>query len=96
MQKAREPLYRDFGPTLLSEQEETASAAPRAKGSLRRAGADGHVHPRLAGGPELGGDGADRPHRRRDEHSIRINDQYRICFRWTESGSDEVEIVDYH
>jgi proteic killer suppression protein len=30
------------------------------------------------------------------QHSIRINDQYRICFRWTESGSDEVEIVDYH
>lgn len=28
--------------------------------------------------------------------SIRINDQYRICFIWTESGPDEVEIVDYH
>jgi proteic killer suppression protein len=30
------------------------------------------------------------------QHSIRINNQYRICFRWTESGPDEVEIVDYH
>jgi proteic killer suppression protein len=30
------------------------------------------------------------------QHSIRINDQYRICFRWTEAGPDEVEIVDYH
>jgi len=30
------------------------------------------------------------------QHSIRINDQYRICFRWTEAGADEVEIVDYH
>jgi toxin HigB-1 len=30
------------------------------------------------------------------QHSIRINDQYRICFRWTEAGPEEVEIVDYH
>jgi toxin HigB-1 len=28
--------------------------------------------------------------------SIRINDQRRICFRWTEGGADDVEIVDYH
>jgi toxin HigB-1 len=28
--------------------------------------------------------------------SIRINDQYRICFEWTELGAEEVEIVDYH
>ncbi len=28
--------------------------------------------------------------------SIRINDQYRICFRWTDSGAEDVEIVDYH
>ena|SRR5258706_94279 len=33
---------------------------------------------------------------RAGQHSIRINDQYRICFTWTESGPDEVEIVDYH
>ena len=30
------------------------------------------------------------------QHSIRINDQYRTCFVWTEQGPDEVEIVDYH
>jgi toxin HigB-1 len=30
------------------------------------------------------------------KHSIRINDQYRICFHWTEAGPTEVEIVDYH
>lgn len=30
------------------------------------------------------------------QHSIRINDQYRVCFRWTESGAEDVEIVDYH
>lgn len=29
-------------------------------------------------------------------HSIRINDQWRIVFRWTESGPEQVEIVDYH
>ena len=33
---------------------------------------------------------------RKGQHSIRINDQYRICFGWTESGPDKVEIVDYH
>jgi proteic killer suppression protein len=30
------------------------------------------------------------------QHSIRINDQYRICFNWTANGPDLVEIVDYH
>jgi proteic killer suppression protein len=29
-------------------------------------------------------------------HSIRINDQWRICFLWTSAGPEEVEIVDYH
>ncbi|MBI3158265.1 MAG: type II toxin-antitoxin system RelE/ParE family toxin [Chloroflexi bacterium] len=33
---------------------------------------------------------------RADQHSIRINDQYRICFVWTASGPDQVEILDYH
>ena len=33
---------------------------------------------------------------RAGQHSIRINDQYRICFRWTTSGPEDVEIVDYH
>lgn len=30
------------------------------------------------------------------QHSIRINDQWRICFRWVESGVTDVGIVDYH
>lgn len=30
------------------------------------------------------------------QHSVRINDQYRICFAWTDAGPDQVEIVDYH
>jgi len=33
---------------------------------------------------------------RKGLHSIRINDQYRICFRWTNLGPENVEIVDYH
>lgn len=33
---------------------------------------------------------------RQGQHSIRINDQWRICFRWTEQGAEDVEIVDYH
>jgi toxin HigB-1 len=33
---------------------------------------------------------------RKGQHSIRINQQYRICFRWTPEGAEAVEIVDYH
>jgi proteic killer suppression protein len=33
---------------------------------------------------------------RKGQYSIRINDQYRICFRWTEAGAQDVEITDYH
>lgn len=33
---------------------------------------------------------------RRGSHSIRINDQWRICFIWRKDGAHEVEIVDYH
>ncbi len=33
---------------------------------------------------------------RAGQHSIRINDQYRICFRWTPQGPADVETVDYH
>ena len=33
---------------------------------------------------------------RAGQHSIRINDQYRVCFRWTDTGAEDVEIVDYH
>ena len=34
--------------------------------------------------------------KRKEEFSIRINDQYRICFKWLEVGPDLVEITDYH
>jgi proteic killer suppression protein len=33
---------------------------------------------------------------RKGQHSVRINDQWRICFVWQASGPDDVEIVDYH
>jgi len=33
---------------------------------------------------------------RRGQHSIRLTDQWRICFVWTKVGAEQVEIVDYH
>jgi proteic killer suppression protein len=33
---------------------------------------------------------------RAGQHSIRVNDQYRVRFRWTAGGAEDVEIVDYH
>jgi proteic killer suppression protein len=33
---------------------------------------------------------------RKGQHSIRVNDQWRICFTWTKEGPAHVEIVDYH
>ncbi len=34
--------------------------------------------------------------RRSGQYSIRVNDQWRVCFRWSNAGADDVEIVDYH
>ena len=36
------------------------------------------------------------PGDRKGQHSIRVNDQFRICFVWTDAGPEDVEIVDYH
>jgi proteic killer suppression protein len=33
---------------------------------------------------------------RKGQHSIRINDQWRMCFRWTAAGPEDVEMADYH
>ena len=33
---------------------------------------------------------------RKGQHSIRLNEQYRICFKWSENGPSDVEITDYH
>jgi len=35
-------------------------------------------------------------HDRRGQHSIRINDQWRVCFVWRGGGAEQVEITDYH
>lgn len=34
--------------------------------------------------------------KRKGQYSIRVNDQFRVCFRWTKEGPADVEIVDYH
>ncbi len=34
--------------------------------------------------------------KRKGQHSVRINDQWRVCFVWTSAGPEQVEIVDYH
>lgn len=66
------------------------SVAMRKLAMLNRAGklSDLHVPPgnRLEA---LKGDRAGR-------HSIRVNDQFRVCFVWTKEGPNDVEIVDYH
>lgn len=33
---------------------------------------------------------------RAGQHSIRVNDQFRVCFTWTDTGPEQVEVVDYH
>jgi len=33
---------------------------------------------------------------RAGQHSIRVNDHFRVCFRWTVAGAADIEIVDYH
>ena len=33
---------------------------------------------------------------RKGQYSIRVNDRFRVCFRWTDEGPEDVEIVDYH
>lgn len=33
---------------------------------------------------------------RAGQHSIRVNDQFRVCFRWSAAGAEDVEIVDFH
>ena len=33
---------------------------------------------------------------REGQHSIRVNEQFRVCFRWSDAGAEDVELVDYH
>ena len=50
------------------------------------------VEPKIPPGNRLEALAGDRT----GQHSIRINEQYRICFSWTDDGPNSVEIVDYH
>ena len=49
-------------------------------------------HLRIPPGNRLEALGGDR----KGQHSVRINERYRICFRWSELGPTDAEIVDYH
>jgi plasmid maintenance system killer protein len=54
-------------------------------------GARTALHLQTAAGAPAGFKG-----RRQGQHSIHVNDQWRICFRWREGNAYDVEIVDYH
>jgi plasmid maintenance system killer protein len=60
-----------------------ARDAGRGRSSRRPSGPPGNRFEKLAGD-------------RAGQYSIRINRQWRICFRWSEAGPEDVEIVDYH
>lgn len=66
------------------------SVAMRKLAMLNRAGALGDL--RVPPGNRLEALKGDRA----GQYSIRINDQFRLCFVWTEQGPQSVEIVDYH
>lgn len=71
-------------PRVLHEKARIKLARLHAAGSMEDlAGLQGNRLEKLAGD-------------RRGQFSIRLNDQYRICFIWTQLGPERVEIVDYH
>ena len=84
---AERPWHRDKVPSADSRVQEAALRkltqilAARFLGSLR-------VPP----GNRLEPLKADRA----GQHSIRVNDQWRICFTWSDGGAEDVELVDYH
>ena len=59
-----------------------------------------HAARSLAESPDLeivySGEGPQLSGNRAGEYSVRINRQYRICFRWSSAGLEDVEITDYH
>ena len=69
----------------------TSAAGPVAKRPLRETGEVLEPTPIPTGNRLEALKGA-----RKGQHSIRINDQWRICFRWREGNAFDVEIVDYH
>lgn len=70
-----------------------ASIAPVARRKLRQLQIAGRLDDlRIPPGNQLEALKGDRA----GQHSIRVNDQFRVCFRWTAAGAVDVEIVDYH
>ena len=78
---------RDHGPALGAELQQTAHK------KLRLLNAATELNSlRIPPGNRLEKLVGDRA----GQHSIRVNDQCRICFIWTDNGADDVEITDYH
>ncbi len=70
-----------------------ANIAPVAQRKLRQLQIAGELNDlRIPPGNRLEALAGDR----KGQHSIRVNHQWRICFRWTDAGIEDVEIVDYH
>ncbi|WP_269405424.1 type II toxin-antitoxin system RelE/ParE family toxin [Microbacterium oxydans] len=93
-------MIRSFGSKAterLWRRERVPSVAPRilsvALRKLRQVGSAESIDDlRLPPGNRLEALKGDRA----GQYSIRVNDQWRICFVWTDAGPEEVEIVDYH
>jgi len=79
-----------FGGRRISRFVNIESVAMRKLAMLNRAG--GLHDLRVPPGNRLEALKGDRA----GQHSIRVNDQYRVCFVWTAEGPKDVEIVDYH
>jgi proteic killer suppression protein len=79
-----------FSPIPITDKTACVQTAARKRNQVQAAGCLGDL--RIPPGNRLEALKGDR----KGQHGIRINDQWRICFRWTTAGPDAVEIVDYH
>ena len=74
-------------------QAVTARSASSGLTDARNAGRSGDIRRSYSSSRESSGEAV---RDRKGQNSIRINDQWRICFRWIEGNAHEVEITDYH
>lgn len=79
-----------FGGTRVARFVATEAVAMRKLAMLIQAGRLGDL--RVPPGSRLEALRGDRA----GQHSVLVNDQYRVCFRWTDAGPKDVENVDYH
>ena len=89
--------FADTATERLWHREKLPSIDPRVQKAAIRKLAQIHASPlldslRVPPGNRLEALKGDRA----GQHSIRVNDQWRICFSWTEGGAENVELVDYH